>query len=76
MASVWFTLFRIVENINILEDLLLSKPTKLTSCKVKLNDGREIDLTSLDKPNQPRTITSATNFDYFYNPCKFIQFIQ
>lgn len=30
-------------------------PQKLSNCKVKLDDGRIIDLSSLDKPNSPKS---------------------
>ncbi|CAF1091801.1 unnamed protein product [Brachionus calyciflorus] len=44
------------------------KFTQLSSCKVQLDDGGLIDLTSLDNPSKPRTDTD-NDYDYKFNPC-------
>jgi hypothetical protein len=45
------------------------KPEKLGTCKVKLADGRFINLKPLDNPNSPR-VAAYNGYNYKFNPCK------
>ena len=38
----------------LIKETNLASPQKESNCKVKLDDGSTIDLTSLDRPSQPR----------------------
>ena len=44
-------------------------PQKTTSCRVKLSDGKYIDLSSLDQASNPR-VTSYNEWYFKFNPCK------
>jgi len=48
---------------------LSQKPQKLGTCKVKLADGRFINLKPLDNPNSPR-VAVYNGYNYKFNPCK------
>ncbi|RNA34496.1 hypothetical protein BpHYR1_048778 [Brachionus plicatilis] len=59
--------------INCLVSKILNQSTSseiipLSPCKAQLNDGRLIDLTSLDNPTSPRVAEKA-GFKYKFNPC-------
>ena len=49
-----FTIFVISINKSNQFNLINEIPTKLSTCKVQLSSGKLIDLTPLDKPNDPR----------------------
>ncbi|RNA04783.1 hypothetical protein BpHYR1_035714 [Brachionus plicatilis] len=67
ILSIGFYLF-ICVNSKILNQSLSSKIIPLSPCKAQLNDGRLIDLTSLDDPTNPRVAEKA-GFKYKFNPC-------
>ncbi|RNA34492.1 hypothetical protein BpHYR1_048774 [Brachionus plicatilis] len=48
------------------------KTKKLSDCKAELDDGRIVDLSSLDNPSNPISVIYE-NQEYFYNPCTAIE---
>jgi hypothetical protein len=45
---------------------------KLSNCKVKLDDGSIIDLSSKDNAANPRSYKDPPYYTYYYNPCTAI----
>lgn len=45
---------------------------KLSNCKVKLDDGSVIDLSSKDNAANPRSYKDPPFYTYYFNPCTAI----